>query len=66
MLHYWYPNILVAWETPQRNTVSPLPLIEHGMSALVKHECRGILFSENEISPRRWLRALSVSQGDAA
>lgn len=47
----WYQNILVAWETPQRDKVSPLHLIECGMSSLLKHENRGTLLRENEISP---------------
>lgn len=53
LLCYWSPNILVAWETPQRDTVSPSPLIEHGMSTLLRHKCKGILLSEKEISPTR-------------
>lgn len=31
----WHQNILVAWETPQRDKVSPLHLIECGMSSLL-------------------------------
>lgn len=47
----WYQNILVAWETLQRYKVSPLHLIECGMSSLLRHENRGTLLRENEISP---------------
>lgn len=61
----WYQNILVAWETPQRDKVSPLHLIECGMSTLLRHKNREILLRENEVSPRRWHRALSLSFGDS-
>lgn len=47
----WYQNILVAWETVQRDKVSPLHLIECGMSSLLRHENRGALLRADEISP---------------
>lgn len=34
----WYQNILVAWETPQKDKVSPLCMIECGMSTLLRHK----------------------------
>lgn len=57
----WLPGRL------QRDTVSPSPLMEYGMSALLRRKCRGILLSENETSPMvRWLRALPVSSEDCS
>lgn len=34
----WCQNILVAWETPQKDKVSPLCMIECGMSTLLRQE----------------------------